>query len=96
MTSKTSALVLLREGGKISELKELALAMAKKKLMKLMNLFVTVDHSFYTTLPFTPQFPFQRCDWAWATVSSDSRGERAQILGIGGSEPKKTIVREIQ
>jgi hypothetical protein len=35
-------------------LKELALGMAKMKLMKLKNLFVTVDHSFYPALPFTP------------------------------------------
>jgi hypothetical protein len=69
----------VRRGNEISELKELALAMAKKKLMKLMNVFVTVDHSFYTTLPYSN---FPGSDVIGRELSSDSRGERAQILAL--------------
>jgi hypothetical protein len=54
-SSRTLERFYCEEGGsEISGSKDLALAMGKKKLMKLTNLFVTVDHSFYTTLPFNP------------------------------------------
>jgi hypothetical protein len=54
-------------------LKELARTMTKKKLMKLMNLLITVDHSFYTTLPFTP-VSLAVADVIGHGLSIDSRG----------------------
>jgi hypothetical protein len=66
----------------ISELKELALAMAKKKLMKLMNLFLTVLSTIhFIQLCLLLQFPLQQCD--------------CPDFGIGGSKPRNTIVQEI-
>jgi hypothetical protein len=53
MSGRKSNRFVVRRGNEISELKEVALAMAKKKLMKLMNVFVTVDYLFYTTLPYS-------------------------------------------
>jgi hypothetical protein len=59
-----------------------------------MNLFVMVATVHLMQLCLLLQFPLQRCDWAWAVLRLTRRAR--PDFGISGSEPRKTIVQEIQ